>query len=85
MPRQRGVHRNRNDLAAQGNAILANKTYSVLLNTEKALKQNCIFTTVHLQLYIYKNIIRYEETVISQVKRKRMDAENALVYLHPLS
>lgn len=46
MPRQWGVHRNRNDLAAQGNAILANITYSILLNTKKALKQNP--STVHL-------------------------------------
>lgn len=46
MPRQRGVHRNRNDLAAQRNARLANTTYSILLNTEKALKQNP--STVHL-------------------------------------
>lgn len=46
MPRQWGVHRNCNDLAAQGNAILADITYRILLNTEKALKQNP--STVHL-------------------------------------
>lgn len=39
MPRQWGVHRNRNDLTAQGNATLAKTTSNVLLNTEKAPKQ----------------------------------------------
>lgn len=56
VPGQRGVHRNCDDLAAQGNAAVADKTSSSLLNTE----QNCWDFSKILLWCVYIIIIRIE-------------------------